>query len=681
MMIILSILIYLFFSLYICLSLFGRFDLARYLQIFSLITFSFNILVCLILNLFKNIDAPGLFLLVQILLCLLVYLWIWKKRAVSLKMLADHMKPIPSGFKWFDGVLLACITLILAAFFVVGITTPPNNLDSLDPTHLTKVFFWLQDDWINLLGNGLTTLIFDPLGVHFQGVWLYSLGRSENLFFLVQWLSLVVTAATIYRISRLLKFSITNALISSLVGLALPVGILQTYSFQGDLTVASFILMSISFGISYLVGKDKLNIAAAIVAFMLALATKRAGFLAIPVFGLFFVFWLISRIRNKKIVAWLTGLFILVLLAGGLVVGNALFRHGGELGGFDLMADQTTTLDTLGEKVKYNAPRYLFQFFGLDGLPRVTMNSLTQMKADLFKGIFDPINIDLEKEVYLQPGYDEPEKFNYSATILVSEESSWFGPFGFTLIPLALILNFFSKEKARRWYAFFTLVLFLSFFALVIIQRPGWDPYQGRYFLVAVLPLVPMISMLFPTQRTFRLILMILIIPISLFLSFNTFAANNSKPVVTAGTLWSYQYQHILTLPENNKVERFFKSKLTSFSDEIFSSTLDRPTIYKSPYWEQVYYSSFDRLVDIRFIDPLVPQGETIYINATFSALDFGLFGEKKDRHVFHVQDVSEVESGYYITTLPSTIVPDERFQLLGENTSYQVFHITPPEQ
>lgn len=680
MMILLSILIYLGFSLYVSISLFGRLDFARYLQVFYLIVFAFNILICLILNLFKNIDAPGLFLLVQVLLCGLISLWIWKKRALSFKTLAANLKHAPSGLKWFDGVLLGCIALILAAFFVVGITTPPNNLDSLDPTHLTKVFFWLQDDWINLLGNGLTTLLFDPLGVHFQGVWLYSLGRSENLFFLVQWFSLVVTAATIYTISRQLKFSVTNSMISTLVGLALPVGILQTYSFQGDLTVASFILVSISFAISYLTRKDKLELAAAVVAFLLALATKRAGFLAIPVFGLFCAFWLIGRIKNKKLVVWLSGSFSVALIAGGLLVGNALFRHGGELGGFDLMADQTTTVDTLGEKAKYNVPRYLFQFIGLDGLPRVTQNNLTQVKAGLFKGIFDPLGIDLEKEVYLQPGYDEPEKFDYNATILVSEESSWFGPFGFTLIPIGLILSFFSKEKARRWYAFFTLVLFLSFFALVLIQRPGWDPYQGRYFLVAVLPLVPMVSMLFPSQRVVRVILMVMVIPFSLFLSFNTFAANNSKPVVTAGTLWSYQYQHILTLPQNNRIERYFKSKLITYSDEIFSSTLDRPTIYKSPYWEQVYYSSFDRLVDIRFIDPLIPKGETIYINATFSALDFGLFGEKKDRHVFHVQDISEVNSGYYITTLPSTIIPDERYRLLGENTSYQVYYVQPAD-
>jgi len=144
-------------------------------------------------------------------------------------------------------------------------------------------------------------VIFDPKFVHIQGLWLYSLGKSEYLFFLVQWFSLVIATASIYKISRSLKFSITNSLFSSLVGLSMPVLLMQSYSFQGDLTVAVFILVCISFVIDWLNSKAKFDLFAACLAFVIALGSKRAAFLAIPTFGFFILVWLIGRIKNKKI--------------------------------------------------------------------------------------------------------------------------------------------------------------------------------------------------------------------------------------------------------------------------------------------------------------------------------------------------------------------------------------------
>jgi hypothetical protein len=190
------------------------------------------------------------------------------------------------------------------------------------------------------------------------------------------------------------------------------------------------------------------------------------------------------------------------------------------------------------------------------------------------------------------------------------------------------------------------------------------------------LPLIPLVSILIPTKKIWRTILIVLILPICLFLSFNTFFANNSRPVISAGSIWGFQYQRILTLPENNKYERYLKNKLSTSFDKIASAALDRPTIYQVSYWNQVYYSGFRMLGNIEFIDPLVPDGATLYLDIPSTALDYGLFGKNKDRILIRVTDVSQVPSGYYLTKSTTVINVTKSIQLLGDNGTYKVYFI-----
>jgi hypothetical protein len=627
-----------------------------------------------VLDLFKAIDNAPVFLILQIILCFLIAFMIRLHWPLQIKEYRYRLGFSISEYKWFEYVLIVLMGMIFSAFFVVGFTTPPNNMDSLDPTGITRIFYWFQQGSLDYgRPTGLAS-IFDPLFFHLQGIWLFSLGKSEYLFFLVQWFSLIVSTVTIFKISRSLGFSITNSLISALVGLSLPVVLLQTYSFQGDLTVAVLILVCISFVIDWLKSKLKYDLIIAGLAFVFALGTKKAAFLAIPVFAILIFFWLISRLKNKKIIPWVTGSAMLIIVAVFILVGQLIIQQGGVLAGVPLIYDAQVSTEKISDKFRYNTPRFFYQFIGLDGLPRVFQNSIMPLKADLFQKALVSSTLDLQKEVFLQPGFDEVEKFSYTAPLILSEEGAWFGPIGFLFIPIAVILTLFSRQKTRRIYAAFALILFLSFFIMVIIQRPGWDPYQGRYFILPVLPLIPLVSMLFPTNKLYRTVIIIVSLPICLFLSLNTFFANNSRPVVTAGTIWGFQYQHILNLPENNKYELYVKNKLITSTDQIASAALDRPTIYQSSYWEQVYYSGFRMLRNIQFIDPLVPDGATLYLDLPSTALDFGLFGKNKDRILIRVDDFSQVPSGYFLTKSTSQLSFSKDMILLGDNGIYQIY-------
>jgi len=454
--------------------------------------------------------------------------------------------------------------------------------------------------------------------------------------------------------------------------------LLQSYSFQGDLTVASLILLSISFSLSFHKNKHKLDLIAAILAFVLALASKRAALLALPFIVIFFIFLSLMKIKNKKIVPWVAGSITVLFITIAIAIFSTINKNNTTIAGIDLLTNDFSSIHQITEKAKYNLPRYLYQFIGLDGLPRVTQDSWISSKAVLFSNLFSTMNLNLEEELYLQPGYDEKEKFNYTSPLVLNEDSSWFGPLCFLLLPLALILSLFSSIKARRNHALLGILFFLYYTILVFLQRPGWDPFQGRYFLLAILPLVPSVSILLPRNRYLRIIIVLIILPISLFLSFNTLLVNNSKPIITASSLWSFQSKIILPLPDNNKYQLFIKNKLTSNFDKISEHALGRRTIYASQYWEQVYYSSFGFFKNITFIDPLIPEGEKIFLDINSTSLDYGLFGKEKNRILIRGVGLSQITSGYYITQSTTNIEMKNSYVLLGDNGQYKIFYINP---
>jgi len=675
-MIILSFILYILFSLFLYISCIGRVHLARFIQVFYLVTFSANIILFLLLSLFGIIDRPLAYLILQLLLCLLPAVFIRRKYRLTFTQYRDALKIKVERLGFVNIGLIVLIGLVLAGFFAVGITTPPNNLDSLDPTHLTKLFYWLQDGRIDTFTRFNLSDLFDPIFVHIQGLWLYVLGRSENLFFLVQWSSLVITVVTVYKIARDLQFSRTGALMSALIGLSFPALILQTYSFQGDLTVSALILLCISFALAYLLRKEKGDLLWAVLSLVLALGSKKGAYLVLPAVVIFGVIWLMRRIRNRKLAYAVAALLVVIGVGGGLLLGRALTGGDVKIGGTKLLADSYESLDEVGEKARYTFPRYLYQFISLDGLPRVTQNSLQIIKAQVFQGFYKSQGVDLEQEVYLQPGYNKGEAFRYLSPSHLHEDSAWFGPLAFILLPLSLVIALFSKRKERRVYAAFVLLLVVTYTLLVFLQRPGWDPYQGRYFMTALLPIVPLISILFVDQKVIRGILMTVIIPLSFFLSMNTLLTNESKPIVTARTLWEVQQKYALTIPENNGLQSFVKKKFTNLITHFADHALERKSIYDFPYWAQVYLSDSENVANI-LVDDFVPKDEAIFHNIRKTSLEFGLFGMKKDRQVIKVRDVSEVEAGYFLTRDQLDPLLIEGIEFIGMTNGYWVYQIS----
>lgn len=671
-----SIIIYLALSFIIYPRLFEKLSISRLLLVFYLTVFSINVLAAEILSLLKLLNLPLLFLVIQTLICGLIVLalqyWlpITKANLKSVYTLSDFR------LTKFEVLLLALISATFIGFFVVGITTPINNNDSL-ATHLPRIYYWLQQGslnyWTTISAVNRYQLIY-PINGLIQGLWLFLMDHSENLFFLVQWFSLILIAASTFEISKFLGFSTSRSLFSTFIGLALPIVLLQTFSFQGDLTVTALIMIFIVFMFLYNQTKSMKFIILALFCIILALGTKQTAFFILPVAGLVILYQLIKNKSFFKLLksSWLL-IAITVAFASFQYVQNIV--HTGSLFGLDSVLNENySSLSQVTQKARYVLPRFAYQFMGVDGLPRSIQPSLILFKENIFKGILNPAGLDLEKEFFLQSGFDADESFQYNATLKLSEDNAWFGPLAFLLIPLATVFAFFSKEKLRRNYAFICFVNSLVYLVLLIIQRPGWDPYQGRYFILAIIPFIPLIPLLFPKSRVFHVIMIGILLPISLVLIINTLFYNDSKPIITAKTQNDIINNAISPLPETNGIQKLIKKTLLKLAYPTkYSSPL--VNIYEATYYDRLFYSNLSTAEDIEFINQFIPEGESISTLIPRSSLEYALFGKNFSRNLYPITDVDDVKPGYLLTSSTTFIPTSSEMQLLGKNADYSILY------
>jgi 4-amino-4-deoxy-L-arabinose transferase-like glycosyltransferase len=673
-----SLLIYLAFSIFLYPRIFEKITFPKFVLVINLCIFSINVLTCECLSLLHLLNHPWIFLGIQTLFCIMISLVIQRYYPLTKQAFPSVFDFSNFHFTRFQLILVSLISATFIGFFVVGITTPINNSDSL-ATHLPRIYYWLQqgslDYWTPLTALYRYQLVI-PFNAHLQGLCLFLLSHNENLFFLVQWFSLIVTTVSIYEISKTLGFSTTKSLVSSIIGLSFPVVLLQAFSFQGDLTVTAFVMVFIVFALYYHQTKSLKFFWLAVFSIVLALGIKQTAFFILPVACLVALFLLLHHKSFSKFFKYSWLVIILVMLFSSYQYILNIIHTGSVFGLESVLNEKYTSLTQATNKASYLVPRFTYQFVGVDGLPRSLQPSVIQIKENLFKGILNPIGLDLEREVYLQAGFDKAESFQYNVVPELSEDTAWFGPLAFLLIPLAAILSFFSKDKKRRRYAFICIINSILYLTLIVLQRPGWDPYQGRYFIMSLSPFVPMISMLFPDSKILRRVIIGVLVLISTVLILNTLLINDTKPIITARTQNDIINHYISPLPEQNDFQVFIKKSLLKIAYPTkYSSKL--VNIYEATYYDRLFYSNIYSAKDIQLVNLVVPEGQPISILIFRSPLEFALFGKNCSRIVIPVKDTSKAEPGYLLISNGMNIQPFSELRLLGKNDNYSIYNIS----
>jgi hypothetical protein len=494
----------------------------------------------------------------------------------------------------------------------------------------------------------------------------------------VQWFSLVAILACVYEIAVFLSFSSTSALFSILISLTFPVLMLQTYSFQGDVTVATLIMIA---NIFILKGRDQnryLFFLTAVLAICLAIGTKQTSFFVLPVLAIYMLFYLFKRftvIACLKIVG--ISLIIFFVFSSYTYIQNYIFTKQ-VFGYYDTGKTAFSYMENLNNKAKYVFPRYFYQAISVEGLPRYVQTDLLRIKGNLFKSFLIPRGINLESDEHIQPGSSDNEKFTYYALPYMNEENAWFGFLAFPVILVTLVLSFLRHKKIIRDYALFIFALSVIYTLFIFLQRPGWDPYQGRYFILIIAPLIPLISIIVPKRRPWNLVVIFTLLPGVMFLALNVFFTNSSKPIINSRQIYGFQSKHILPLPEDSRIEIIAKNYLVKISNRIANSAIPLSSIFSLTYIEQLYSSDLKNVENLTFIHANTQDANSLSFTIGREPIEYGLFGKNMIRELFPVVSSIEAQGSYYLVYSTVDIPFSDKLVLAAENNDYKIYKILP---
>ena len=177
--------------------------------------------------------------------------------------------------------LASIAVLALMLQLVLGLLVAPNNWDSMT-YHLARAAFWAEYSSVGNFPNGTAwQLAYPPNGEILQA-WTLVMADGDRLAALVQWLSLLGTAACVYCGVRFLGFGRPTGIWVAALFVLLPQPILQATTTQNDLITTFFLSAAALFLVRGLRDTHPGELGVGAIAFGLGIDAKGTALLALP---------------------------------------------------------------------------------------------------------------------------------------------------------------------------------------------------------------------------------------------------------------------------------------------------------------------------------------------------------------------------------------------------------------
>lgn len=675
-MFLLSVLLYVVVAFLLVLRHSGEVQFSR-LVIASFITIlALNTLTVQTLHLLRLLDNPAVYLIVQVILCIVAALVIIDPTHKIFKTQLTWPKVAPKRVTFVEGVLLLLLAAVLAGVFFVGTLSPINNSDSLQ-THLPRIYYWLQHGSLESWYPTAITQLSYPVNITFLGLWAFLLSGSEMYLFLPMWFSLAAITALIFEITRLLGAQRDAALAASLAGTSFPVVLMQTYSYQGDAFVGAQVLCIIFFLLLYHTGRRNIDLYLSALVLAIALGSKQTAILFLPVYGLSLLVLLRKTLKLRTLLNTLLlsilffGVFSSLKYIQNLTETQTDAAHMVNPGFVENLVDMGK-IPVKGYLT--NGFRYLYQAISWDGFTGQFRLNLDEAKEAQFKNITSVMGIDLEARDYL-PEYEEGY-FDYDTDWAVNEDASWFGPLSFTLLPIAMIIALTRKGKLHKWYLLLAFLLLLIFiFGQVVLKSDGWGANRGRHMTIALLSLSPLFGFLFPGRRVPGKIILLAFAFFTFYLSFSVILINDNRPIITTNSIYSYLMRRIDPI----KVTDIFNAQYVSINQKTTKSLLltvpDRANIIQNDYYGKLFFQETSNIQHIQFVNNHLDENTPLYLYIERSLLEYALFGYNRSRDLYPVRNLGDVPDENYVlvaNTLIKSAPP--AFTVVGQNKEFTLY-------
>ena len=452
----------------------------------------------------------------------------WKKELANVR---NSLKT------WPDLILLGFG--ILAAFALATIlilVVPPNNNDSLS-TYLSRAGYWLQHGSFFPWPTSRVYQISFPVNAQLQFFWTILFWGTDRLAGFVQWTAGLAAIAAVFGLARLLGWNRPQSAFAALIYASFPQTLLQITSTQNDLVTAALFISTIYFLLLGLQSRQRGMLALSGLSLGLGFGTKQTLYFLLPGLGvLVLLAWRKFGLRVwKELLYW--GIACIIGFALFAAYINVMNTHtfGNPFGPSDIVERQVggKDLEQIVNNVRYNVPRLLYQSIDTCGLPRPLDGYAHKVKARVARAFFNAIGFSIEGDQYTGPGY----VFSLDEKTLNQEDFAWYGPLSALLLFPAVVYQFIFGIRSREPVRIGLVLNALIFLLIIAFIRPGWEAYQGRYFLPVVTLNAPLMASLFPSKPRAGF-LRYAAVGLALMITTVTMLYNPAKPVAGKRATW-----------------------------------------------------------------------------------------------------------------------------------------------
>ena len=558
------------------------------------------ILTLLILATFRHLNSRSLTLIVQAALTALAAgLWLWRGRPPPPRLL-------PSRGEWAEWrvelrrfpqllVLLVFVVLAYALLLVLIRTVAPNTHDSMT-IHLARVGYWFQH------GSLLPWQAFDmrpviyPVNGSLLLYWTVLFRGDDGLAGLSQWTAGLVLFACVFGLARLIDYSRPQSLFAAGLFACFPLMLMQGSSTQIDLVTAALFVPAVYFLLLGMRSGGRMPFVFSGLSLGLALGAKQTTLFLLPGLLLFALLqWGYWRSHLSRLWTWAGSALIFSLALGTYMYVLNLVYFGTPFGPPDVVARSSSPLTggRVSQNLLYNLPRLAYDAVDFAGLPPSLERALGRAKARAVSATLGAAGFLLEAPVALAPNHT----FVYRTRGSFTEEGAWYGPLSLLALYPIVIYEFARALRQRNMLRIGLVLMAATALIVDVLQRPGYDRFQGRYLISAAAVLAPFMGSWVRSRLPSQIYTWMLVV-LTLLVGLRALLYNPSKPVVSG------------------RPDIFNSSRI---QQQALSAT------NLKPYLQLVYYG--------------IPARATVAFHSPSYIWDYVLFGEGFTRTVLPVVD------------------------------------------
>src|SRR3990172_928729 len=491
---------------------------------------------------FKLLNSQVFFLGLQILL-LLAAGWLWVKRGkpsllgpwVDTGEILRKQKWSTFLTKWPDlSLLIAGVVVSLGIAAVLNYVVPPNNNDSIS-THMSRVGYWLQHGSFDPWSTQKNKQLFYPVNAQVQMLWTVLFSGSDHFVGFIQRKALVASMAAVFGISRLLKASRPQAAFAALVLASLPAILLQSTTTQNNLVTSALFVICYYFFFLAVKQKQTSLFVLSGTALGIGLATNLTVLFLLPGFGAAILLtWLFfKQVSFRYLLALAGGSIISFLLIGSTIFFINFKTLHNPLGPESDIGNATQGLENPVDFMLLNSTRLVYQAMDPSGLPERVEHEILLIKAKIARPVFNALAIPIESSF----GTAEGHTFSLDSNNPLQEDVAWYGPVGFLILFPAILVGLLWGIWKKDSIAISIFLVASGFLLSDALLRPGWDAYQGRYFMPIAIVAAPLLVVwLVPGWR--RWFFGLLLVFLAMTVMYRTTFTNPAKPLRDLGSAY-----------------------------------------------------------------------------------------------------------------------------------------------